>query len=143
MSEQIPDLWPDGISVKVLSPVAILKAQGTKLAEKTKGLLEGEISGRDLWKEGRMLRAYDFDIVAPALSDYRHRVMSIYHEQDSVYPVSIEVDKPSRQWTAYTENQFFDGLSKVLGSDSLLATIQSLLARSNEALAAKEASTGG
>ena len=45
MAHNIPDLWPDDIAVTSLQvPVTILRQQATLLGEKTKNLVEGEVS---------------------------------------------------------------------------------------------------
>ena len=90
MSNHIPDLWPKGLSATVLSPRAILKAQGTKLAERTKGLLEGEVSTSGGLKEGKPGVILELDIVAPVLNNYRHRVLTAWHAHDMFYPAYIQ-----------------------------------------------------
>ena len=41
------DLWPDQISVDVVSPLALLRIQATALKRKTKGILDARVDSRD------------------------------------------------------------------------------------------------
>lgn len=85
------DLWPKGIERnRVRSPVIILREQGSLLGEKTKNLVQGEVM--ESAGIGENLFAYSFFIVAPALSHYRYKLLSIRHDV-SLYPVTVDVEE--------------------------------------------------
>lgn len=94
------DLWPDNISLKtsLKAPVTILKEQGTLLGRKMNNLVEGvirEVSSddfRDPLSEDINYFMYRFYIAAPALGDYRYRLLTISHSID-LYPLDITVDE--------------------------------------------------
>jgi hypothetical protein len=159
MSSAIPVLWSDDISVNVLSPIAILRAQIEPLRQKTKGILEGNIE--TITTEKGKVR-HQFDLVAPALNGFRRRILTATHQQDLVYPVVIEAEcfafeaktiritpaamieglrerkvPPSdaleeQERRAATEQEFIELVGKVLRSYQVRGLIQSMIARSND-----------
>jgi len=162
MADTIPDLWSDDISVKVLSPLAILRAQAGPLAQKTRGLLQVQIETTET-TGGRLL--HQFDLVATALNNFRRRILIAKHHKDLVYPVIIEAEcfipegndpiasMAQRMSTlsfqrtnqlaegerrAVTAPEFIDLVGEVLHSFQVRALIQSLIARSNDQIAATE-----
>ncbi len=93
------DLWPDNISLNtsLKAPVTILREQGTLLGRKMNNLVEGVISEvsddyRDAVSEEKDYFTYRFYIAAPALGDYRYRLLTISHSID-LYPLDITVDR--------------------------------------------------
>ena len=83
MSTHTQDLWPTDIATTELrSPVAILREQATLLADKTEGLLVGNVR---TGTAGEQLR-HTFVLVAPALSHYTFDLFSFTHGP-SLYPV--------------------------------------------------------
>ena len=120
----------------------------------TKGLLDAEVS--TVTSDTGAVQ-HQLDLIAPALR-YRHRVLTVKHNRDLVYPVTVEAEcfqpKPKVQtigemlaisdpfsrpakpedWRpqANTEQEFIDLVSKVLRSGEVRSIIQSLIARSNE-----------
>src|ERR1700749_344482 len=89
MSASIPDLWSDDISVDVLSPIAILRAQQRPLRQRTNGLLEVEIETTP--SESGQVR-HQFGLVAPAMNRARYRILYVSHNNDLVYPVVVEAE---------------------------------------------------
>ncbi len=149
MAQRIPNLWSEkDVRVEVLSPIAILETQATNLEQMTKGLIETEIT---VVTSDKGETVYQLDIVAPVLGDYRHRLFSISHQKDMVYPVKLIL--PAGQFsellwsyttkaTAGTEAIFLERLGDVLTSNTVNAVIQSIIARSNEVQAIRrEAAT--
>lgn len=89
MAGKIPNLWPtETVSVSTLSPLAILRTQAANLTELTHGLLIGEVITDDLLEEGVY---HHFDMIAPALDGYRHRILTVKHDPSMLYPVSYSV----------------------------------------------------
>lgn len=157
MAESIPNLWPSGISETVETPLAILRAQVEPLRNVTNGLLRVNIS--TIASEETAQVVHSLDVVAPGLNNDRHRIVSVTHSRDRVYPARIETKgfepkpKPgsflptkARQnvlkgfsgepndWrlVADSEGAFIKSLGLVLGSPEVRSVIDSLLARLNE-----------
>lgn len=127
MPQTIPDLWPKSFGTATeLTPTAILKMQASKLAEKTGGIVLGEVQSSG---QGETLRT-DFNLIAPALSNYRYRLFSIVHPLEN-YPVEISgapgQDAPVG---ARDEPEFLNGLSDILNSERTRRIIQSLIEHS-------------
>jgi len=151
MANTIPDLWPTyGLETDVLTPIAILRTQSTLLRQKTQGLLVGEV--RVTTSEfGQSILS--FDIVAPAINNYRYRLLSVQHTKEAIYPATVSaqgfritenvaaffplsgsrtVVKPVDSKSAYSDKQFIDIVQEVLKAPETLALLQSLIVRSNE-----------
>ena len=68
------DLWPDFEAEKVKNPKSFLVEQANFLSEKTKNVLLAEVKSKgDITKK----ILHSFDIVAPALSNYRFNLFHI------------------------------------------------------------------
>ncbi|CAN5700587.1 hypothetical protein BH23PLA1_BH23PLA1_05790 [soil metagenome] len=87
MAEGIPVLWSDDIKLDTLPPLAILRAQANALRQMTRGLLEAEVTTSKREK-GRV--EHRFDLIAPGLDGYRHRLFIVSHRAEMVYPVKVE-----------------------------------------------------
>ncbi len=160
MTLSINSLWPSQIRANIQSPFAILQGQADALSKQTGGLLLGKIT-RGKGNEGKV--SLLFDIVVPALGDYQHRVMIVAHGTEMVYPASVDAEtfRPSglQSFRTFLETQesFLTGaegkkpanradsdqeltemVAKVLQSPYVVSAAQSLIARANDALAAKE-----
>ncbi|MDR3636769.1 MAG: hypothetical protein P4L84_23395 [Isosphaeraceae bacterium] len=155
MASAIPTLWSDDIKVDVVSPAAILRAQVAPLRALTKGILEAEITTES--SDSGMERLH-FELVAPLLDNYHHRILSATYARNMVYPVTLEAEcfRPHKQsygeslaalalavhqrgvtesdWRpkAATEQEFIELIGQVLRSSEVRAIIHSLIARSND-----------
>ncbi len=141
MAQRIPNLWSEkDVKVEVLTPLAILRTQAANLEQMTQGLIEAEIVTSTSDKGETV---YQLDVIAPALGGYRHRLFSISHQKDMVYPVRFTVPPGiamelkrigGGNWLEVTgtESAFLDQLEDVLTSNTINAIIQSIIARSNE-----------
>lgn len=128
MTNEIPNLWPtDAIVVNALTPAAILRYQVPLLRQSTQGLLDAEVTTVNDDKNVEM----HLDVVAPALRNYRHRLVSIYHKKNLVYPVSI-ASEGNAVYSVISQDDFIQRLKSILTSAQTIAVLQSLLARSNE-----------
>jgi len=152
MATTIPDLWAEDITVTVLPPLAVLKAQEGLLAQKTQGLLQAKLT----CTESDKLVQYQLDLVAPSLNFYRERLLTATHEKGRYYPVVITAEcflpkagtfSPISELTAVavrtmnpsldqrraaTEEEFIRLVREVLHSADVRSLIQSLIARINE-----------
>jgi hypothetical protein len=127
---EIPVLWPeDAVAVDVVPPIAILKTQASQLTQMTRGLLEGEVStvGGD---QGQVL--HQLDVIAPALASYRHRLLTVSHPRDQVYPAAIQIEAGWSGGSSATQEEFLNDLRLALGSKHVRSLLQSLIARSNQ-----------
>lgn len=140
------DLWPEKIGVvRYKSPVAILREQASLLGQKTRNIVTAEVSEGD---NGGEWFSYFFHIVAPALGNYRYKLLSISHEI-SLYPVEISVedtifDEIDRRFKAFRENtdiqyivsnseeEFIEVLRAIFGSKKCFQVITALLSQSDE-----------
>ena len=133
MATAIPDLWSDDIDVSVLTPIAILRKQADLLRQKTKGILEVDVTMLTSDKNKVLIH---FDIVAPALASYRHRLLEVTHKREFAYPAFVaavcfeHLGFQTRQ--ADTEEEFMVIVSDVFRSGETRSVLQSLIARSNE-----------
>lgn len=128
MAQTIPDCWPDSFQAVAdpLTPTSILKMQAAKLGEKTGGIILGEVQARVL---GETIRS-DFNLIVPALSNYRYRLLSITHGFEQ-YPVEIH-GIPGREvlLSGNNEGEFLDALRQILQSESTRRVIESLIEHS-------------
>ena len=143
------DLWPEGIETnRVKSPVTILREQGSVLGQKTKNLVLGEVL--EASGQGNEF-AYSFFIVAPALSHYRYKLLTIHHDL-GLYPVTVDVERRISQaidlqfqvtqitpdgsnlgsyLKAESEAQFLELLREIFKSEKAIAVVTSLLSQSD------------
>lgn len=133
MSATIPNLWPDDITVDVVTPAAILKAQASQLAASTKGLLLAEVNAS---RAGSQV-VHQLDVIAPALGGYRHRLLQVSHRQDRVYPATVSGPglEALSEWgdkEAYTQQELLKLIGASLQSGEAKSLLLSLIARSNE-----------
>jgi hypothetical protein len=128
MPTTIPDLWPPDFGVSgPLPPVAILRGQAAALAEKTKGLVTADVRN---WSETPGRFCYAFELIAPALDDYRYRLFVIDHDIN-LYPVELRapIVRPDAYRAANPE-EFESVLKDVLSKEETLRVVRSLIAQS-------------
>lgn len=136
MSISPRNLWPEDIAVTgAVAPVAILKEQASLLGERTKNLVEGRVSagvGTDIDKFLQNTFTYDFDLVAPALNSYRYRLLSMTHDAEAFYPLTIASAAlgSDRLVRINNEEELLKALEAVFSSDKTRRVIGSLLAQS-------------
>jgi len=133
MSTSTPhrNLWPDDIAVSsVVPPVAILREQATALANKTRGLIQGEV--RQLVPSPDIRAAapfnYAFRIVAPALGNYRYDLLSVYHDHH-LYPLKVTYHPTGQDYQAESEDGFLDALRACFSTEETKRIISALLAQ--------------
>lgn len=146
MSHEEPSYWPSDFSVKVLSPLAILRIQANALSAQTQQLLEAEVVTTSTPQQV----SHQLQLVAPALDGERRTVITANHAANELYPVTVEAAMfepipdhydPERDWRpeAPTSQKFKELVKRVLQSDQVRATVESLLARSQEVWASMPA----
>lgn len=86
------NLWPDDIAtIKEKPPVVILREQALLLGQKTKDIVQAQVVNDEYATDHNQCFAYEFNIVAPILSDYCHQLFAIHHDF-SFYPTYIQVE---------------------------------------------------
>ena len=123
------NLWPvDQLQLDAVTPLTLVKSQAAQLGKMTGGVLNAEVVTSET-EDGRIEHA--IDVVAPAL-DYRHRILTVQHDKDVVYPVAI--------WDIYgkgfpiipSQLQVIRIMQNMLADDHVVAVLNSLIARINE-----------
>jgi hypothetical protein len=127
MSDLARDLWPDDIGVSdLISPIAILKDQASVLAQKTKGLVEGNVTSQ---AQDTTFYLY-FDIVAPAMGNYRYRLITVIHPVE-FYPLRIQAEfRPEAR--ANSQEEFVEKLREIFSSDKVKSVVRALVAQSQK-----------
>ena len=116
------DLWPENIAdSKLVTPVAILKEQAARLGEKTKQLVQGEVTSHTTGN----LFVHTFHLVAPTLG-YRYELFQISHGI-SFYPLVVRYLNNSESQA--TEAVFKEKLKTILSSQLTLNVVHSILAQ--------------
>ncbi len=152
MEDNIGSLWPTEIRPQIQSPLNILKAQAQALSQQTSGVLQAEISPV-LTRRGEDKIIFSFDIVVPALDNYRRALFIVEQAKGLAYPATLEAEffknqreldpfrgiepgnKPDNR--ADNDQEFIQVLSTVLRSPQVVSLAQSLIASANEALSEK------
>ncbi len=151
MADTIPNLWSTAdLKVSILTPIAILRTQATLLSQTTQRLLVGEVRTTTSDK-GELI--IDFDVVVPALNNYRHTLLTVKHTKTENYPATVFARGLSRtvkvsnsllfssseyetrsvpSKTAYSDKEFISIMSEALKAPETIAKLQSLIIRSNE-----------
>ena len=156
MNTSLPQMWPEEIRAEVRSPSSILTEVAGSLTSRTRNLLAGEVR-RTSDEKGRTVLV--FDIVVPALDDFRQRVLSLTYNESRIYPVFVDAESVNattmemiQEATSLPEafggprtkpRNRADSDSELIGliqsvNRSLVPTVQSLIARANDALKARE-----
>jgi hypothetical protein len=152
------DLWPADIAyTRQKAPVTILKEQAVLLGDKTQNIVTASVEAippgllrrtpQDIWQTRQDTFAYQFSLVAPALSHYRYQLFSIVHDA-SMYPVMFrfddEIKREYREFAiatarlddpdcqAETEEQFLETLKFIFQTSKTRQVIQAILAQSQE-----------
>src|SRR5882724_12039386 len=101
MPDKIPDLWPHDLGlVEITTPLLILKTQGTLIAEKTRGVVEGRVQSTST---GSVFVHY-FQLVAPALG-YAYQLLAAQHDI-RLYPLSVKYEPNGTTFQAADEGGF-------------------------------------
>lgn len=132
MSISPHNLWPEDIAVTgVVAPVTILKDQASVLGQRTKNLVEGRVKQGTGDPLGNNKFSYDFDLVAPALNNYRYHLFSIWHGVE-FYPLIISSSAafPGVELEVPNEEEFLNALGSIFSSEKTRRVITSLIAQS-------------
>ena len=119
------DLWGDlPLMENMRTPVGILREQAAILEKRTNGLLLAEVNLKTV-SEYFLVK---FDIVAPALNNYRYLVLDVEH-QIGIYPLTLRHVSAEKTFECDDENEFEEQLKEILTSDIVRNVIIGLLAQ--------------
>jgi hypothetical protein len=114
------DFWGDIQENEVRTPLSILREQAALLGPKTKHLLKAEV-GTYVSSERFV---HHFNLVVPALDNYRYELFGITHGID-LYPV-VEVGRPQEM---HNEDEFIAWLQQRLTSQQTRRIINTLMSQ--------------
>jgi hypothetical protein len=117
------DLWPPDIADEIpVTPASILKAQASRIGEKTKNIIEGRV---DTTSSGEGM-VHSFRLVAPALDNYSYELFRITHSI-RLYPVTVMYSGRSLR----SEQELVAWLRELLSSPETKRIVGSLIAQSS------------
>jgi len=131
------DLWPNFEKLpKFRAPAQILREQAELLGEKTGNVIRAEVLPLKVRDEGRLL--FGFSLIAPALNNYRLRVLNLGHEVRRLYPAKLTtmlqppVEGRYPVYELGSESAFVEALKSVLGHETTVHAVQSLWVQSED-----------
>ena len=137
-SQSQRDLWPADIAVTtVVCPVAILRQQAALLAEKTGGLVEGEVSSNGVPSiSGREADEPTSDLglsttlclKVPALDNYRYSLLRLQHGP-LPYPLNVRYLPTQETLSVAKEEEFLEVLRGLFSRRETVEIVQSLIAQ--------------
>ena len=125
----MPDLWPDDLGIiSAKPPKAILAEQGEALSRKTQYAVRGEVV--TVRAQGNIFM-HRFDLVAPALNDYRYSLFRFSHGI-GLYPVTVTDCEALEggEGTYASEAEFVEGVRYIFGAQTTLKVVSSLIIQS-------------
>lgn len=130
------NLWGEiPVESEIKLPVTILKEQASILSEKTNRILEATVT--QLLVSDKDTVAYNFNIIAPALTNYKFKVLSIQYPAVFVYPLIVvyqhSVIENWMQEICEDESHFIEKLGQILSSEIVHRAIAALIAQSKAA----------
>jgi hypothetical protein len=129
------NLWPDFLTEDTKTPRAILQEQAAYLAKRTNNALLGEVW--QLKNSQNENLVYSFNIVAPALQNYRYQLLTVSYTMPG-YPVSLGIswiDEEDSYLIGYyediqNEEVFIKSIEEVFKNHKTQKVISALLAES-------------
>ena len=121
--------------------LAILRVQASSLREITNGILDAKVetTRNEINTSHRLL------VVCKAANELRKSILNVYHENEKPYPCTIVTndnidkekcyrDSPDDEYVTecYSHSEFTKYLGKALESQSVVSTIESLIALAND-----------
>lgn len=117
------NLWPELNFEMVTTPKSILALQAKYLSEMTKNVLQGEIRSSGNTENISLV----FDIVAPAISNYKFQLFIVQHDI-KLYP--LKVIHESKSSIIENEEKFEEKISEIFKSPSTIKIINNLYSQS-------------
>ena len=126
MANENKSLWPDFEADSIITPKSILLEQGKFLSEKTKNILETEVSTTAQPNGDVRL---SFFIVAPNMNNYKYLLLRITHKI-TIYPLTFNTYSPALTYECKDQEGLLGVLEEIFNNQSTIKIIQSLLAQS-------------
>lgn len=121
------NLWNSLEFEAVTTPKAILNEQATHFTKMTKNVLLARVKSAG----NTQTLVFHFEILAPALNNYRIHICSIQHDLVNWYPLKM-VTRPNNEIIeCKDEEEFISNLKKELNREDVTQAIKSLYAQSN------------
>ncbi len=118
------DLWPDFEAEKIKNPKTVLVEQANLLGEKTKNVIIAEV--RTAGDSSKNI-IHSFDIVAPAMGNYRFNLFQIRHSI-LFYPLDFLYKNTGTH--VKTEEELIDRMAYVFNNDETKNILNSLYSQS-------------
>lgn len=136
------DFWPESVNVEaVIPPAVLLREQAALLAEKTKGLVRGEVTTTEqrfesveeylqeaIPPDGFVEYVHTLYLVVPALGNYRYALLTVRHDFQP-YPCVVEYLPSRSSHKVEWERDFPPYLKFCLGRGETTRVIHALLSR--------------
>ena len=120
------DLWPEFKQETKKSPKSILIEQGNYLSEKTGNLINVKV----ITNKSPKNEIYNsFDIIVPALDNYRYKLFYISHE---LFYYPLKITYKGVVLTVNSEEDFIIQLKKIFNNEDTKNIITTLLSQSLE-----------
>lgn len=103
----------------------LLREQAALLGQKTKNLVEAEVS-TDALPDHHI--SHNFTLVAPAMDNYRYGLLTVIHPIET-YPLTIHFAPDNSSFQAKNEDDFLGLLKRLLSSEKTKKIVQSLIAQ--------------
>jgi hypothetical protein len=130
MPDTVPSLWPSEFGdIAVLTPVAILRQQGTALGQQTQNIVVGRVNTRPAAVGFR----HAFLLYCAPLA-YEAELLCVYHGID-MYPAKIRELQDGEEGPvieAADAEEFQDKLKQVFASPKTTKIIRSLIGQSKQ-----------
>ena len=136
-----PNLWPKFEEKAIVTPLSILRDQGSYLNRLTKNIITAKIeSETGSFKDVHSNEAYFmhvFCLVAPFVGNYRYQLFKVVHNID-LFPLAIYFE--DRELKCQTQDEFLKVLGEILNSPRTQKVLSNLYAQSRPPAPRKERS---
>ena len=127
MTTTTQNLWPEfPFDNLIRSPKFILEEQANFLAKNTKNLLTANVKTHTGY-DGRL--EHIFEIIAPALDNYKYSLFTINQKDIFLYPCRLEGESA---YSINTEEDLISKLKEIFSSAETQKIINSLMSQSKE-----------
>jgi hypothetical protein len=118
--------WPESFGNELPTPpILMLRQAASELADRTTGAIEAQVtSGND-----GVRQTHAFWLVAPALGNYRHRLLLVTHSI-SLYPCNVTYDPKGNVHQCEDSDRFGLLLLELLRDEETLTIVRALLSQS-------------
>lgn len=127
MINSYDDLWPKEFKIEdQRTPLIILREQATLLGPKTNNIVEAKVQSSS--SSSGLLQVL-FDLVAPALNNYRIRLFTVFHPIE-IFPLLIRVEKPTKEIRIEGMDDFVVAVREILSGEETIKIIKALILQS-------------